>query len=533
MNKKWSKKKKIVAAILIVIVLALVAAVLYIAFKPEDPIITQITEIETGDITETFDTTAIVQSGNQDSYEIFEGVKVNKVNVRVGDNVKKGDVLATFDTSSLRKVLNEKRNAYNTAYKAYSDYVNGANVASTQLTDISSQVAVLEKEIIALEKKVNAEKQSTAGNTGSASGEVSEKDLEELREAIKELLGNKKTSDRIIDSILSSGGSTAQMISALKGMLNSPSFDMSMLNSMTASIMSENEKLLIQKEFELVQLKVQESVLMTQSADALVSVYKTIAESAYESYLSLQSQYDEFSKGWVAKEDGFVREVNIKEGETVANASSSSAANLDITSILASVTSGNFDIADIVSSFAGQSKKGIVLEYYPLEATFEISKYDISKISMDQKVTVTTADGKKFDAKVNYISAVADSSSGGFNINSLMGSGGAATNTLAAKVVIDKADRSVIIGMDVELSAALETKKDVKLVPVEAIQYDNESGYYVFKYNADEEVIEKTSVVVGLFDGTNYEVIEGLEKGDQIVRAPSMVMKDGQRVLPG
>ena len=533
MNKKWSKKKKVVTAILIAIVLSLVAGVLYIAFKPEDPIVTQMTEITTGDITETFDTTAIVQSANQDAYEIFEGIKVQTVNVRVGDNVKKGDVLATFDTSSLRTLLNEKRSAYNTAYKAYSDYVNGANVASAQLTDISAKAAALEKEIIALEKKVNAEKQSSSNNAGNNSANVSEKDLEELRGAIKDLLGNKIMSDRIVDSILASDGSTAQMISALKSMITSSSFDMSMLESMTSSIMSENEKLLIQKEFELVQLKVQESVLLTQSADALVSVYKTISDSAYESYITLQSQYDELSKGWIAKEDGFVREVNIKAGETIVNSSPSSAANLDISSILASVTSGNYDIASIVSSFVGQTKNGIVLEYYPLEATFEVSKYDISKIYMDQKVTITTADNKQYDAKVTYISAVADSSGSGLNLNSLMGSGSAALNTLTAKVEIEKADRSVIIGMDVELSAALETKKNVTLVPVEAIQYDNENGYYVFKYNKEEQIITKTSVQVGLFDGTNYEVVEGLEKGDEIVRAPSMTMKDGQRAIPG
>lgn len=533
MNKKWSKKKKIIAAIIIVAVLALAAAVLYIAFKPEDPIVTQIADIESGDITETFDTTAIVQSANQDNFQIFEGVVVKTVNVRVGDNVKKGDVLATFDTSSLNALLSEKRSAYNTAQKAYSDYVNGAQNASAQLPDISGQVSVLEKEIASLEKKVSEEKKS-ASTKGEAKneGNVSEDDLKELRKALKEVLGNNKLSDRIIDRLLSADSSTAQMADAIKSILASASFDMSALESMTSSMMSENEKLLLEKELQLVQLKVQQTMLSAQSTDSLKSVYKTIADSAYDSYNSLAMQVDTLNAGWVAKEDGFVREVNIKAGEVVTGSSSSSQ-SLDISSILASVTSGNYDVSKIISAFAGQSKNGIVLEYYPLEATFEISKYDISKISMDQHVTITTADGKKYDATVNYISAVADSSSSGLDINALMGSGSAASNTLTAKVEINKADRSVIIGMDVDLSADLETKKNVNLVPVEAIQYDNESGYYVFKYNEEEKIINKTSVIVGLFDGVNYEVVEGLEAGDKVVRAPSMTMKDGQSVVPG
>ena len=53
MNKKWSKKKKITVTIIIVAVVALVAAVLYIALKPEDPIETEIYQVQTGDITET------------------------------------------------------------------------------------------------------------------------------------------------------------------------------------------------------------------------------------------------------------------------------------------------------------------------------------------------------------------------------------------------------------------------------------------------------------------------------------------------
>ena len=535
MNKKWSKKKKITVAVIIIAVLALAAAVLYIALKPEDPIKTQIAEVTSGDITETFDTMAIVKSANQDKFEIFDGVVVESVNVRVGDNVKKGDVLATFDTSSLNTVLNEKRTAYNTAQKAYNDYLDNAYTASTQLTDLEKQAATLEKEIEALEKKVSEEKKAAAEKPETeAVPEKPEKetdDLAELREALKETLGNNALSDKIVDRLLSSDGSTAQMVAAIKNLLNSASFDMSALESMTSGMMSENEKLLVEKEIQLVQIKVQSATLSAQSGDALKEVYKTIADSAYESYQNLATQVNALNAGWVAEDEGFVREVNIKAGEVISSETTAQTPSLDISSILASVTSGDYDIASIVSSFANQSKNGIILEYYPLEAEFEISKYDISKISMDQKVTITTADGKVFDATVNYISAVAEGSSGGLNINSIMGGGGA-SSTLTAKAEIQKADRSVIIGMDVDLSAALETKKNVNLVPVEAIQYDNESGYYVFRYNEEEKIIEKTSIIVGLFDGVNYEVIEGLELGDKIVRAPSMTMKDGQSVIP-
>ena len=529
MNKKWSKKKKIIAAIIGVAVLALTASVIYIALKPEDPIEAQIHDVVKGDITATFDTTAIVKSSNQGNFAIYDGVKIKEVNVRVGDNVKKGDVLATFDTTSLNVLLTEKREAYNSAQKAYNEYLDGAFAAKQQQDEMSKQIAALEKEVASLEKIVNDEKAAAEENKTESNKETDE--LAQLRQALKEVLGNNKLGDAIVDRMLASDSSTAQVVDALKGLLSSATIDMSAIESMTSGIMSENEQLLLKKQLQLVQLNVQSGMLTAQSGDALKTVYKTIADSAYTAYEEMATRVNSLNRGWIAEEDGFVREVNIKAGETYVSANASTSPSLDMSSILASVTSGSYDISSIVSSIAGTTNMGMVVEYYPLEAEFEVSKYDISKIYMDQQVTVETADGKTFDATVNYISAVADSSSTGININALMGSG-ATSNTLTAKVQIENADRSVIIGMDVDLSAALETKNNVVLVPVESIQHDNETGYYVFLYDENEKVISKQPVEVGLFGGSTYEVTEGLSEGDKIVRAPTITMEEGQRVIP-
>lgn len=521
MNKKWSKKKKITTAILVVLVLALVAAVLYIALKPEDPIKTQFVEVTKGDITETFDTTAIVISAHQGVFPVYDGIVVKEVNVRVGDNVKAGDVLATFDTTALNTLLTEKREAYNVAQAAYDEYLNNAYSASTQLKGIESQITSLEGEIKTLEDKIAGKDNTSKATTENA----------QLEQALKDVLGDNDLATRIINRLLSTGNSS-QMSSILTSILGSGSFDSSALDMITSSMLGDDEKLLLEKELQLVQLKVQAASLSVQSADALKEVYKTIADSAYSSYESLAQQVNILNKGWIAEEDGFVREVNIKAGEVVVMASSSSSPSFDISSILASVTSGNYDITSILSSFVSQSKNGMIVEYYPLEAKFEIGKHDISKIYMDQKVKVITVDGKEFTGTVNYISAVAEGSSSGLDINSLMGSSSGASNTLTAKVEIENADRSVIIGLDVDVTADLRTKKDTLLIPVESIQNDSETGFYVFKYDEANKKLVKTPVVVGLSNDEYFEILEGLELSDKIVRAPTMTMKDGQSAVP-
>ncbi len=534
MDNKWTKKKKIWVAVATVLIAALIATVCYIAFRPDKPVSALITKAKIGDITETFETTATIESGKQTTFEITDGIKVEKVLVRVGDSVKAGDVLATFDTSSLNATLEEKRVSYTAAQNAYTKYLDTSYSASKDLKAIDGQISALEKEVAALEKKVEAEKKENTNPPKTETPVVSNsgKVVEELRDSLKDLFGNTKLGDKIADRLLSSDSSSAQMITALQNMLNaSSSFDMSAMSSLTSSMISENEKNLISKEFELVQLKVRQGTLSAQSGDGLKSVYKSIADTAKSSYESLAEQIDSFKKGWIAEADGFIREINIVEGQVFSSKKDNSPlSGMDMTSILGLVSSGSFDLSNILSSLTGSSQIGMIVECYPLNATFELGKYDISKIQLDSKVKVKSTSGDEFKGTVTYISPVATASSG-ININTIMGSSTSSASTVTTKVSIDNPDRTLIIGMDVEISVDLQTKKNVLLVPVESIQYDD-SGYFVFKYDKDSKTIKKTTVEVGLFDSVNYEVLSGLENGDSLIKAPTTTMTDDQRVTP-
>ena len=75
----------------------LIGYVLYTNFKPEPLPEYNVTEIKLGDIQSTYETTGTVVSDNTEAYTAITGVKVTAVNVKVGDSVKAGDVLAQFD----------------------------------------------------------------------------------------------------------------------------------------------------------------------------------------------------------------------------------------------------------------------------------------------------------------------------------------------------------------------------------------------------------------------------------------------------
>ena len=104
-TKKWSTKRKVLVSILVILCAAIIAGVLYMFFKPDPLPQVSAVKVTRGSITQTLDMSGKVSSSQKGNFIPIDGTKVLTVNVKVGEYVKKGDVLATFDTSSLNSVL--------------------------------------------------------------------------------------------------------------------------------------------------------------------------------------------------------------------------------------------------------------------------------------------------------------------------------------------------------------------------------------------------------------------------------------------
>ena len=118
-TKKWSTKKKVLVSILVILCAAIIAGVLYMFFKPDPLPQVSTAKVTKGSITQTLDMSGKVSSSQKGNFVPIDGTKVLTVNVKVGEYVKKGDVLATFDTSSLNSVLAEKQQADLNAVENY------------------------------------------------------------------------------------------------------------------------------------------------------------------------------------------------------------------------------------------------------------------------------------------------------------------------------------------------------------------------------------------------------------------------------
>lgn len=125
-------------------------------------------------------------------------------------------------------------------------------------------------------------------------------------------------------------------------------------------------------------------------------------------------------------------------------------------------------------------------------------------------VTVTAGDGSEAEGKVTFVAPVMDQTTGSYPVEV----------TVAGSNVNWKG------GMTVTCHYPL-ADKSVMLVPVSSVGIV-ENEYYVMKIK--DNTLEKTVVKVGALYGTDYEVLEGLQPGDQIVRSGLSYVVDGEAV---
>lgn len=516
--KALSKGKKTAVIVGAVAVVIAVALLIYFLVRPEPGTPVTLVSVQQGDIQQELIATGTVESDNQTNFNLLEGTKVLSVNVKVGDHVKKGDVLATFDASSLSGKLSERRTAYNEALKTYNNSMTAASEAKTKLPQVNKEIKELEAKIEKLTKEANANKATQT--TTSA-----QKETTEATTTPNTLQGQIQM---IIDKLLGANGSASQiqkLMEQLTQMANN-GFDMSALAGSSSTE-------LIQAQMDLAQLKIQKTTLEAQQSNTLSSTYKLVVDASKKSLDEMESMIASLKSGWVAQDDGVVTAVNIKAGETYqGGGASSSSSSLDMSAILKAI-SGGTDINSLLNtltSLGTGANVGMTVENYgQFYVSFSLDKYDVLKVKTGMPAMITTASGK-LDGEVTFISPVASSGSG-LDLSSLAGSltGVGTSSSIPAKVKINNPDASVIIGVDVDVSIQTDEAKGATLIPLESLMVE-EGQKYVFVNNKDEKTVSKKKVETGLVSDTMYQIISGVSVGDQIVKSPSKTLVDGARV---
>ncbi len=163
------------------------------------------------------------------------------------------------------------------------------------------------------------------------------------------------------------------------------------------------------------------------------------------------------------------------------------------------------------------SSGGAVVTIITKQNTAEISlnEVDVAKIKVDQKVNLTfdAIDGLILSGKVAEIDTLGTVTQGVVTYN--------------VKIILDAQDDRIKLGMSVSAVIITEVKQDVLIVPSSAVKTQGNNTYVevlgeVFDNPGSQGVVSanpprQQTVVVGLSNDTQTEIISGLKEGDQVI----------------
>ncbi|GLC31001.1 efflux RND transporter periplasmic adaptor subunit [Clostridium omnivorum] len=152
------KKKIIIWAVIIAIIGGVVFLRISASNKGKYQAV-KAAEVTQGDIKSYLSTTAIIKSKNSKDYYGLQG-KVKSVNVKVGDSVKKGQVLVAYEVQDLGSQVKQAQIQYDNAKLSKQILVNNNNDITSKIADFDKQIADLDSQISAAQKSTNPAEQS-------------------------------------------------------------------------------------------------------------------------------------------------------------------------------------------------------------------------------------------------------------------------------------------------------------------------------------------------------------------------------------
>ncbi|HZK54957.1 MAG TPA: efflux RND transporter periplasmic adaptor subunit [Desulfosporosinus sp.] len=128
-------KKKLIIGVLLVAVIGTVAGIQYNLRNKQEVTTVKTSSVAMGDVNMFLATTGSIESKNVKEYSVSATTQIATINVKVGDNVKKGDVLLTYETADLNSQVKTAQLNYNNSISQKKDAVNKNNDANNTIDD--------------------------------------------------------------------------------------------------------------------------------------------------------------------------------------------------------------------------------------------------------------------------------------------------------------------------------------------------------------------------------------------------------------
>jgi len=421
----------------------------------EEEVIQQPTEVVRGDLTVSVSGSGNLEVANDVKLAFGTGGKIDEIYIEEGDEVGKGEALARLDTDDLELALINAQVAQNQAEVVQTQ----AQLAQTQ-----AEVAQTQAEVALETAKFNLDRME---NVQEVKDDIEEAEWEvkiaQMR--LKEAIESESAKGDIGYWVRAVAEAQLKLLQAQEDL---------------AELLAEDEYAsLIVDEVKIKALQVkaaEQSVEQTkQSVKATkqsVEQVKLSLEQAKKSVEHAQKQLDEATI--TAPFDGLIASVDAKEGD-----------------IIPSPTMGPKTIIYLIDPTS-------------MELSAEVDEIDIAEVKPGQRaiIEVDALPTLQLEDKVISISQLPSTQAG--------------VVVYKVRIGLDVSPESGLkVGMSADADIIINERSNVLLVPSRAIRQDSQ-GNPVVKVMVNEQVEERT-VVSGISDGYQTEILDGLNEGDVVV----------------
>lgn len=560
---KKSKKKKIIIAVSIILVIAIIAGSIVAVASGNKKETVSLTTIGTSDIYESVSATGEISSGSTKEYSVGTVAVVKEVFVKVGDEVKEGDKLATFDTSTLDGEVKKLQSTYNQAKTSYNESVKTQKTAKANLAEVEDEIAQLEKELGVA--KYNLENptttttkaRTTAAPTTKPSTEPSSKPevskpttttttretvtypntIGGVVEALTDLV---ETINSLADDVKTTNEITRVVMEAIAEKIESGEFSSDAIAQAAGDAMAEAIRKGLIEETELIIESgvavdmieaavravdwnaIGTSIANSPNVDVSATELRLAALYAQQQIFSLQASNDTvYAKKEIMDSSKSALDA-VKEADEELSAGWTAAFD-------GTITACDIHPDEQTSVLSG----GITLQNMDNKiVTVSLNEYDIHKVKVGMSATITTAYGNYTGQVITKAPTATGGSQGSIldSVGSMAGISGLSSLTesgagVEVQVSVNNPDENIIIGFDADVEISVGDHLGVTTVPIESIILEK-TGAYVYLYNEEEETVTKTLIETGAISDSSYEVTSGLKQGDRIVSAPQSTYEE-------
>ena len=535
-GKKRTKKTKIMigVAAVVIVCIGVIAVFGKGSGTEETSASVEAVTAEVGDVTQEVDASGTVESNETKTYFSPVNAKIDKMDFEVGDSVKKGTQLITYNLEDLEKEdqkaeLNQKSGEldYENTVKKSNKAVDKQAAAAASVDELQAMVDSQEAYVYDLKEQLS-QAQLDAQNDAQAQVEQAQEEAQEAAQQAKEEYEAQmeEYSENVAAAKEALTKAEAKVQECLKAKREAERAykkdpDNSALSSALDEATYDYEDAVAAKtdaQSNLQEVKAQiptmdtDSTAMTGGSETGTTVMvdtsdlEVAIEQASSDLAELQSELA--TKKAEAEADPNALTEEEKEKMKITN----NLAEMETKTAKELVIEGKNGIQAEFNGVISDSKvvEGATttqgMEMFTIKSLdnvsvdLNISKYDYDKLDEGQKAVITIGD-YTYKGTVTKISRIATPNEKG-------------AATISVSVDIDNPDDNIFIGVDAKATIHAKEAKNVVTVPVEVVNIGKEGS---FCYVIEDGVIVKKNVKTGISSDTKVEIKKGLKKGDQVL----------------